>query len=66
LAVRVVSLQARNQMAADMKFWLAIVSIVLFAMGFVLLRWPRQEMKQIIEHLGAREIVGFVVLASRF
>jgi hypothetical protein len=62
LAVRVVSLQARNQMAADMKFWLAIVSIVLFAMGFVLLRWPRQEIKQIIAHLGAREIIGFVLL----
>jgi multisubunit Na+/H+ antiporter MnhC subunit len=45
-----------------MKIWLAIVIIVLFALGFLLLRWPRQEIKQIIAHLGAREIIAFALL----
>jgi hypothetical protein len=45
-----------------MKIWLAIATIVLFALGLLLLRWPRQELKQIIAHLGAREIIGFALL----
>jgi hypothetical protein len=49
-----------------MKIWIAIAIIVLFAMAFALLQWPRRDIKTIIRDLSWRDFVGFALLIVAF